>query len=49
MAQGADQAAVTRAFHSVAATTAGFMAPTSRMEIALDVFLKRDDITEESE
>jgi hypothetical protein len=24
------------------------MAPTSRTEIALDVFLKRDDITEES-
>jgi hypothetical protein len=48
MAQGADQASVTRAIHSVAATTAGFMAPTSRTEIALDVFLKRDDITEES-
>ena len=26
MAQGADQASVTRAIHSVAATTAGFMA-----------------------
>jgi len=49
MAQGADQASVTRAIHSVAATTAGFMAPTSRTEIAVDIFLKRDDINEESE
>ena len=39
MAQGADQASVTRAIHSVAATTAGFM------DGAVDVFLKRDDIS----
>ncbi len=47
MAQGADQASVTRAIHSLAATIAAFMAPTSRTEIAVDVFLKRDDFTEE--
>ena len=41
MAQGADQASVTRAIHSVAATTAGFMAYLR----AVDVFLKRDDIS----
>ena len=47
MAQGADQASVTRAIHR--ATTAGIMAPASRTKIAVEVFLKRDDITEESE
>jgi len=36
VAQGADQASVTRAIHGVAATTAGFM--------TVDFFLKRDDI-----
>ena len=49
MAQAADQASVTHAVHSVAATSAGFRAPTSHSEIGVDVFLKRDDIIEESE
>jgi hypothetical protein len=48
MAQGADPASVTRVIQIVAATTAAFMVPTSRTEIAVDVFLKRDVITEES-
>jgi hypothetical protein len=36
VAQGADEASVTRAIHGVAAATAGFM--------TVDFFLKRDDI-----
>jgi hypothetical protein len=48
MAQAADQTAINNAIHFVAATTGGFMAPKFRTEIAVDVFVKRDDITEES-
>ena len=43
MAQGADQASVTRAINSVAARTA-VDGSDIRTGIAVDLFLKRDDI-----